>query len=57
MVRSLGIEVHPLLDDPLPPCGYSGWDPWPPSVSRVVMSNGSCCLGGLRWTKKKIEDR
>lgn len=34
MVKALGIEIHPLLDDPLPPNGFAPWEPWPPRVAQ-----------------------
>ena len=33
MVEALGIEIHPLLDDPLPPNGFALWEPWPPRAA------------------------
>ena len=33
MVKALGIEIHPLLDDPLPPNGFARWEPWPPRAA------------------------
>ena len=34
MVKALGIEIHPLLDDPLPPNGFARWEPWPPRAAQ-----------------------
>ena len=33
MVKALGIEIRPLLDDPLPPNGFAPWEPWPPGAA------------------------
>jgi hypothetical protein len=30
MVKALGIEILPLLVDPLPPNRFAPWEPWPP---------------------------
>ena len=32
--RTLGIEIAPLLDDPLAPRGFAPWEPWPPPWRR-----------------------
>ena len=32
--RTLGIEIAPLLDDPLAPRGFAPWEPWPPRVAQ-----------------------
>ena len=29
MRKALGIDLAPLLDDPLPPRGFEPWEPWP----------------------------
>ncbi len=34
MLEALGIEIHPLLDDPLPPNGFARWEPWPPGAAQ-----------------------
>ncbi len=34
MVQALGIEIRPLLDDPLPPNGFAPWEPWPPRAAK-----------------------
>ena len=34
MVKALGIEIRPLLDDPLPSNGFACWEPWPPRVAQ-----------------------
>jgi hypothetical protein len=26
--------AKPLLDDPLSPCGFAPWEPWPPCVAQ-----------------------
>jgi uncharacterized protein len=33
MVKALGIEIHPLLEDPLSPNRFAPWEPWPPRVA------------------------
>ena len=33
MVKALGIEIRPLLVDPLPPNGFQPWEPWPPGAA------------------------
>ncbi len=33
MVEELGIEIPPLLDDPLPRKGFAPWEPWPPRAA------------------------
>ncbi len=34
VVEALGIQIHPLLDDPLPPNGFQRWEPWPPRAAQ-----------------------
>jgi hypothetical protein len=34
MVEALGIAIPPLLEDPLPPNGFAGWEPWPPQAAQ-----------------------
>ena len=34
MVEALGIEIRPLLDDPLPSNGFAPWEPWPPIAAQ-----------------------
>jgi hypothetical protein len=34
MAEALGIEIPPLLDDPIPPNGFARWEPWPPQATR-----------------------
>jgi len=34
MVEALGIEIRPLLDDPLLPNGFQRWEPWPPRAAQ-----------------------
>ena len=34
MVEALGIEIDPLLNDPLPPNGFQRWEPWPPRAAQ-----------------------
>ena len=34
MVEALGIEIPPLLDDPLPRNGFARWEPWPPRAAQ-----------------------
>ena len=33
MVKALGIEIPPLLDDPVPRNGFAPWEPWPPGAA------------------------
>jgi hypothetical protein len=33
MRKILRIAEAPLLDDPLSPCGFAPWEPWPPRVA------------------------
>ena len=33
MRKILRIAEPPLLDDPLSPCGFAPWEPWPPRVA------------------------
>ncbi len=33
MVKALGIEIPPLLVDPLPPNGFAPWETWPPGAA------------------------
>jgi 5'-nucleotidase len=33
-VEALGIEIPPLLDDPLPRNGFARWEPWPPRAAQ-----------------------
>ena len=39
--KTLRIAEVPLLDDPLSPCGFAPWEPWPPRDARGCSSNGS----------------
>src|SRR5580692_9327053 len=32
--KTLCIAEVPLLDDPLSPCGFAPWEPWPPRVAQ-----------------------
>ena len=34
MRKTLRIAEVPLLDDPLSPCGFAPWEPWPPRVAQ-----------------------
>ena len=34
MHKTLRIAEVPLLDDPLSPCGFAPWEPWPPRVAQ-----------------------
>ena len=34
MRKTLRIAEAPLLDDPLSPCGFAPWEPWPPRVAQ-----------------------
>ena len=34
MVKALGTEIHPLLDDPLPPNGFARLEPCPPPAAQ-----------------------
>ena len=43
MRKTLRIAEVPLLDDPLSPCGFAPWEPWPPRVAQGCSSNGSMC--------------
>ena len=38
MVKALGIEIHPLLDDPLSPNGFARWEPWPPRAAQHLFT-------------------
>jgi hypothetical protein len=65
MVKALGIEIHPLRDDPLPPNGFARWEPWPPQASQHLFmerfrelahasqSSHVAIPNGLLWTRGK----
>ena len=33
MRKTLGIAETPLVHDPLSPCAFAPWEPWPPRVA------------------------
>ena len=37
MRKALGIEIAPLLDDPLPRRGFAPWEPWPPRAAQRLL--------------------
>jgi uncharacterized protein len=38
MRNALGIDLAPLLDDPLPRRGFEPWEPWPPMVAERLFT-------------------
>jgi hypothetical protein len=40
MVKALGIDIHPLLDDPPPPNGFAPWEPCPPRAAQHLFMEG-----------------
>jgi hypothetical protein len=44
MVKGLGIEIHPLLDDPFPRNRFARWEPWPPESRNISSWNASTSL-------------
>ena len=61
MVKALGIEIRPLLDDPLPPNGFQRGEPWPP---RGAIQSGAIrrcgvviCSGYCHWLQRHVAGR
>jgi hypothetical protein len=54
MSKTLRIAEVPLCDDPLSPCGFAPWEPWPPRVAQRLFIQRFNALKGAHQSATRM---